>query len=713
MSADMMRRLFLPLVVLTSQVWGADYVFLFKGKEYPLKPQSVFGVPGSPAKGDVLWVWDFPVVLAGPGRYEFRLGNEQGSVLLGRLPGDDAEKPVGVKVDTDYEDGKSILLDPLSEMKPEAKAGLRAVVLQKMPEKPDAALQGIDWSQASLVVSETLSSNKEQTLRDLPGGLKYLAFDVRSSPSLKDVSSLSKATDLVWLRLDGLMTVNADVVAGMSKLRVFDAGRADLENAPVLAGLKEMRELDLGGVDEVKELGFVSSMPELRSLNVAGTPVTSLQPLAGLKKLEEVDADQTAVKELPSGGGVPSLKRLTLLSAPVPETKIDEFRKALPACKVDSSWHASLAAALKDVDRLRVRTGGTCHRDIEGEKTLFEVADAAEIQRLVESWKVEDKESGFHCMCCGEPSLEFYKGDKLVTTLGFHHGRSLRWPEGWPGDALLTTVASDSICDFLARHGIEGPKKELERSRKRETAYQRLWASYTTIAEESVLEKFQAALEEGTDPSEVALKTWPDAVERGARLFSLYGALAEGTWRVSTGMDEPLRDRLLVKVDAKVAVDLAKREDAPEMLLQGLSRWAFFGDEGEAFLKALEGETLRKLGTWALTHPRSDNREEALHALASKGDDSMSKSLLLEFLAGKLTPRKLASEDTEDPDGSVMYLPHQDTPPKGAGEKALCAWLLSGKGVSDARPLIEGLAKDATGPDKEAFEKSLERLKAK
>src|SRR5690606_2580568 len=156
---------------------------------------------------------------------------------------------------------------------------------------------------------------------------------------------------------------------------------------------------------ELKELGFVSSMPELRRLNVAQTPVTSLQPLAGLKKLEEVDADQTAVKELPPGAGVPSLKRLTLLSAPVPEAEIDEFRKALPACKVDSSWHASLVGALKDADRLRVRTGGTCHRDIEEEKTLFEVADVAEIQRLVESWKVEDQRSGFHCMCCGEPSL--------------------------------------------------------------------------------------------------------------------------------------------------------------------------------------------------------------------------------------------------------------------------------------------------------------------
>jgi hypothetical protein len=709
----MIRRLFLPLVALSSQVWGADYVFLFEGKEYEREPQAVFGVPGSPAKGDVLWVWDFPVVLAGPGRYEFRLGNKQGTVLLGRLPGEETERPVGVKVDTDYEDDKTILLDPLSEMKPETKGGLRAVVLEKIPEKPDAALQGIHWAQASLVVSETFSSNKEQTLRDLPAGLKYLAFDVRSSPSLRDVSSLSKATELLWLRLDSSMTVNAGIVAGMSKLRSFHAGWADLENAPALAGLKELRDLNLGGVDEVKDLGFVSSMPELRRLNVAQTPVTSLRPLAGLKKLEEVDADQSAVKELPSTAGVPSLKRLTLLSAPVPEAKVDEFRKALPACKVDSSWHATLSVALKDVDRLRVRTGGTCHRDIEGEKTLFEVADAAEIQRLVESWKVEDDKSGFHCMCCGEPSLEFYKGGKLVTTLGFHHGSSLRWPDGWPGDALLTTVASDSICDFLARHGIDGPKKELEESRKREAANQRLWAAYTTLAEESVLEKFRAALEGGSDPFEVAVKAWPDAVERAARLFSLYGALPDGTWRVSTGMDEPLRDGMLVKVEAKVAVDLSKRGDAPEMLLQGLSRWAFFGKEGEAFLKALDDETLRKLGTWALTHPRSDNREEALHALASKAADPVSRSLLLDFLAGKLTPRKPASEDAEDPDGAVTYLPHQDTPPEGAGEKALCAWLLSKNGVSEARPLIEGLVKDAAGPDKEAFEKSLESLKAK
>lgn len=709
----MIRSSCFTLLALASHAWSADYVFFLDGKAYEGRPQPVFGVPGAPAKGDVLWVSGFPVVLAEPGRYEFRTGNDQGTVLLGRLPGEENERPVGVKVDTDYVDKKEILLDPLSEMTQEARSRLRAVVLEEMPKEPDAALKDIDWTQATLVVSQEFSGKDDKTLRDLPAGLRYLSFDISRSPSLSDFTSLSKATGLLWLRLDSSMAMNATVLTGMSKLRSLDAGWADLENAGALAGLKELRELDLSGVDELRDLGFVSSMPELRCLSVAQTPVTSLEPLTGLKKLEEVDADQTAVKELPAGTGVPSLKRLTLLSAPVPAAEVDSFRKGLPACRVDSSWHAALVAALKDADRLRVRSGGTCHRDLAAEKTLFEVSDPVEIQRLVGSWKVEDSQSGFHCMCCGEPSLEFYQGDKLVTTLGFHHGRSLRWPEGWPGDALLTNVASDSICDFLARHGIEEPKKELESSRKREAAYHRLWSAYATLAEESVLEQFREALELGDDPLEVALKAWPDPAERAARLFSLYGALPDRTWRLSAGLDELLRDGLLAKVDTKVAVDLAKRGDAPESLLQGLSRWAFFGNEGEAFLKESEGETLRKLGTWALAHPRQDNREEALHALAGKADDPASKSLLLDFLAGKLEPRKLADGAAEDPDGAVTYLPHQNTPPEGAGEKALCAWLLAKNRVSEARPLIESLAEGAVGPDKEAFVKSLERLDAK
>ena len=708
-----MRCLFLVLVALSNPAWSADYAFYFEGKEYKGTPQPVFGAPGAPEKGDVIWIGDFPVVLAEPGRYEFRFGNPQRTLLLGRLPGDAAERPVGVKIDTHYEDDKSSLHDPLPEMTPEIKAGLRSVVLEEMPADPAASLRGIDWAHAALVVNEEYSTNESEILRELPAGLRYLDFDVGRSPSLGDVSNLSKAVDLVWLSLDGLMTVDAEVLAGMSKLRNLEASGVTLENYGKLASLKEVRELALDSVRELTDLGFVAAMPELRSLNVAHTPVTSLAPLAGLKKLEQVDADQSAVKELPAGTEVPALKRLSLLSTPVPEAALDAMRQALPTCRIDSSWHGMLVEALKEASRLRVRSGGTCHRDLSKERTLFETSDPAEIQRLVASWKVEDKVSGFHCMCCGEPSLEFYKGDQLITTLGIHHGSSLRWPEGWPGDAQLTAVASDSICDLLARHGIEEPKKELEESRKSEAAYNRLMSAYSQLAEESVLKQIFSAFPEVDRAQEVAVEKWPDSQERAARLFSLYGALPDSTWRLSTGIDEPLRDGMLAKVDTKEALELVKRKDAPGQLLQGLSRWAFFGREGEAFLKALEGESLHKLGMWALAHPREDNREEALHSLATKLEDPVVKPLLLDFLGGKVESRKMAGDAADEPGGGVTYLPHEDTPPEGSGEKALCAWLLSKHRVAEAKPLIEKLLAEATGPDKEAYEKSLKRYDSK
>jgi hypothetical protein len=315
-------------------------------------------------------------------------------------------------------------------------------------------------------------------------------------------------------------------------------------------------------------------------------------------------------------------------------------------------------------------------------------------------------------MCCGEPSLEFYKGDTLVTTLGFHHGRSLRWPEGWPGDALLTVVASDSICGLLARHGIEGPKKELEEGRKSAAAARRLWNAYDSIVEESVVDEWRTASEGDGDLHAVSVKAWPDPAERAARLFSLYGSLPDRRWRLSTGLDEPLRDTLLPEVEAKDAMALLGREEVPAEVMQGLSRWALFGDEGKSFRGALEGDALRKLAAWSLSHPAGDNREEAIHALAKLGDPA-ARTALLDFLAGKIEPRKPSEVDAAEPDGSVTYLPHQDSPPDGASEKALCAWLLSGAKVKEARPLIESLLKNAVEADREVLEKSLERLGGK
>ena len=61
--------------------------------------------------------------------------------------------------------------------------------------------------------------------------------------------------------------------------------------------------------------------------------------------------------------------------------------------------------------------------------------------------------AGFHCRCCGSATFELYRGDVLVASLGFHHGRSVRWSEGWPADALLPADVAAWLVELVAAAG--------------------------------------------------------------------------------------------------------------------------------------------------------------------------------------------------------------------------------------------------------------------
>jgi hypothetical protein len=115
----------------------------------------------------------------------------------------------------------------------------------------------------------------------------------------------------------------------------------------------------------------------------------------------------------------------------------------------------TLRAQIERADRIRVRSGGTCHRQLQEEQTLFEERDPGRVRQILSHISIDPTESGFHCMCCGNPSLEIYRGDELLATLGYHHGRSLRWVEGWKGDAWLTRASAAYLNAWLAEHGVE------------------------------------------------------------------------------------------------------------------------------------------------------------------------------------------------------------------------------------------------------------------
>lgn len=115
----------------------------------------------------------------------------------------------------------------------------------------------------------------------------------------------------------------------------------------------------------------------------------------------------------------------------------------------------SLVKALRGVDRIRVRSGGTCHRDPPSEKTVFEETDPEKIKQIIRAVRIDRANSGHHCMCCGGPSIEFYRGGELVVTLGCHHGKALRWNEGWRGDGVMTSESAAEVNAWLIANGVK------------------------------------------------------------------------------------------------------------------------------------------------------------------------------------------------------------------------------------------------------------------
>lgn len=111
-----------------------------------------------------------------------------------------------------------------------------------------------------------------------------------------------------------------------------------------------------------------------------------------------------------------------------------------------------LQRRLVGANRLVVRTGGTCHRDIAEEKVLFTVTSPKLVAEVADHLRVTA--GGFRCGCCGYPTLEFYRAHWLVASVSVHHGEFIRW-EGWNSDGVLTQESAEYLEAFLRLCGLD------------------------------------------------------------------------------------------------------------------------------------------------------------------------------------------------------------------------------------------------------------------
>jgi hypothetical protein len=115
----------------------------------------------------------------------------------------------------------------------------------------------------------------------------------------------------------------------------------------------------------------------------------------------------------------------------------------------------TLAEVVAGADRIRVRTGGTCHRDRNPERTLFEETEPAKIESAIRTIRIDTmRSSSQRCRCCGDLSPEFYRGADPVATVSFHHGNTLRWRAGWHGDGRLSDESAAEFRAWLVAHGV-------------------------------------------------------------------------------------------------------------------------------------------------------------------------------------------------------------------------------------------------------------------
>lgn len=180
-------------------------------------------------------------------------------------------------------------------------------------------------------------------------------------------------------------------------------------------------------------------------------------PAAGLRVTAEApaapsDGDAARASEEPPAAAVPMARR---------KWPPEEFAKL--------DWTGTLRKHLGPATRLRVRSGGLCHRRVEEEGTLFETHDRATIRSFIQAIDIDAATSGHSCLCCGNPTFELHAGEALLAEIGFHHGHALRW-RSWPGDGTLTNESSTRLLDWLAKRGVGGPKHEVEEDRRRRDA---------------------------------------------------------------------------------------------------------------------------------------------------------------------------------------------------------------------------------------------------
>lgn len=394
-------------------------------------------------------------------------------------------------------------------------------------------------------------------------------------------------------------------------------------------------------------------------------------------------------------------------------------------------WTGSLRKAVRETTRLRIRSGGTCHRAIEQEKTLAEITDAGEINRFIHGIVINGWRSGGACMCCGDPTFEFYAGDRLLAMVGYHHTKRLRWANGkWRGDGQLTAASRSFVISWLSQHGMDGPRRAREQEKRYRAEEQRAEKRYAELIGKETLAAVAVVsrkISQSFDPREETRLRMERQLKAEAEVFERYetdtrtsierylrfmGVRNHEAWDTYWENEAVIAMRLLPRFKGPELAQaaLAVMEDDEGRI--GAARW-FLGQSGWRNLDESDRERiLPPLAHRALQHPHAGSRKIAMVGLTE-----INSVWAAELLRGALS--RPTDPNWTRPEAKPWYGRKIDL---GTGEEiyerecsdavwaALC---LAKMGNTESLHAIQKLADESQGPDRNLLDKAIQLLRDK